>query len=102
MTQHDLFSNPNRALRSSYPLVVLLQAGIVDSTTQVVAPLIVLSARVPNSRLLPLVEHDGATYVVMFGLITHLSARLLCHAVGSIAQYRDDLTHALDWLFFGI
>jgi hypothetical protein len=28
--------------------------------------------------------------------------RFLRHPVGSIAQYREDLTRALDWLFFGI
>jgi hypothetical protein len=39
---------------------------------------------------------------VLFNLITNLSGRLLRHPVGSIAQYRDDLTRALDWLFFGI
>ncbi len=32
----------------------------------------------------------------MFGLITQLPARFLCNTVGSIAQYRDDLTRALD------
>jgi toxin CcdB len=101
-TQHDLFANPNRAARSSYPFVAILQASVVGGQTQVVAPLIVVSARVPRSRLLPIVEHDGATYAVMLGLISHLSARLLPHPVGSIARYRVDLVRALDWLFFGI
>jgi hypothetical protein len=113
-TQHDLFANPNRAARSSYPFVAILQAGPVlqaspvlqagpvGGQTRVIAPLIVVSARVPRSRLLPIVERDGAPYAVMLGLITHLSAQLLRHPVGSIDRYRDDLTRALDWLFFGI
>jgi hypothetical protein len=50
----------------------------------------------------PIGQHDGQNYAVLFNLITHLSARLLCHPVGSIARCRDDLTRALDWLFFGI
>jgi hypothetical protein len=100
--QHDLFANPNRRIISAYPLVVALQANVVEGQTQVVAPLISLSTAVPKSRLLPIVDHDGAGYAVAFGLITHLSSRLLRHPVGSIARYRDDLTRALDWLFFGI
>jgi hypothetical protein len=73
-----------------------------DGQTQVVAPLISVSARIPTSRLLPIVDHDGARYAVAFGLITHLSSRFLRHPVGSIARYRDDLARALDWLFFGV
>jgi hypothetical protein len=53
-------------------------------------------------RLLSVVEQASLRYAVMFGLITHLSARIVRHQVGSIAHYRDDLTRALDWLFFGI
>jgi toxin CcdB len=102
MTQHDLFTNPNRTIRSVYPLIVLLQARVVDGQTQVVAPLIRESAAVPKSRLLPIIDFDGTKFAVAIGLITHLSIRLLRHPVGSIAQYRDDLSRALDWLFFGI
>ena len=102
MTQHDLFANPNRRIRSAYPFLVLLQARVVGGETQVVAPLIAVSPRTPESRLLPIVDHEGARYAVMLGLISHLSGRLLRHPVGSIAHYRDDLTRALDWLFFGI
>jgi toxin CcdB len=102
MTQHDLFANPNRKIRAAYPLIVLLQARVADGETQVVAPLIRDSVAMPKSRLLPIVDHDGTKFVVAFGLITHLPGRLLRHPVGSIAQYRDDLSRALDWLFFGI
>jgi hypothetical protein len=35
-------------------------------------------------------------------LITHLPGHLLRHPVGSVAKFRDDLSWALDWLFFGI
>jgi hypothetical protein len=35
-------------------------------------------------------------------LLGLVPARFLRHPIGSIAQHRDDLTRALDWLFFGI
>jgi hypothetical protein len=61
-----------------------------------------VAARGLTTRLVPIVQHDGGNYAALFNSITHLSARLLRHPVGSIARYRDDLTRALDWLFFGI
>ena len=100
--QHDLFANPNRRERQSYPLIVDLQANAVEGQTRVVAPLTPVKAQTPNTRLAPIVTHDGQQYAVFMNLMTNLSGRLLRHRVGSIAHYRDDLTRALDWLFFGI
>ena len=102
MTRHDLVANPNSRMRMTYPFLVLLQASVVGDETHMVAPLAAVSPRTPHIRLLPIVDHEGARYAVMLGLISHLSGRLLRHPVGSIAHYRDDLTRALDWLFFGI
>ena len=101
--QHDLFVNPSRQARTVYPLVVGLQADIVEGDTRIVAPL-TTTAMVPNppARLLPLVSHDGRDYVVMMRLMATLPGRLLGQSVGSIAQYRVEITRALDWLFFGI
>jgi hypothetical protein len=95
--QHDLFVNPGRRTRAIYPLVVVLQADVVDADTRIVAPL-TTTIIVPNppTRVLPLVSHAGRDYVGV------LPARQLRQPVGSIARYRDDITRALDWLFFGI
>src|SRR3954451_7797728 len=100
--QHDLFDNPSRRLRSLYPLIVALQANVVGGESEMIAPLKPVTHSTPNSRLLPIVEHGGCRYAAIFSLMTTLPVRLLRHPVGSIAQYRDDLTRALDWLFLGI
>jgi hypothetical protein len=102
MTQHDLFANPNRRIRSSYPLIVVLQPRVVDGKTRVVAPLIPAVAGIPVSRSLPVVEHKRQLYAVAVELVTNLPARVLRHPGGSIAGYRDDLIRAIDWLFCGI
>jgi mRNA-degrading endonuclease toxin of MazEF toxin-antitoxin module len=82
---------------------VVLQADVVAADTRIVAPLATTVIKpAPLSRALPLVPHDGRDYVVMMRLIGVLPARQLRQPVGSIAHYRDDLTRALDWLFFGI
>jgi hypothetical protein len=100
--QHDLFQNPNRRERVGFPLIVALQADVAEGAYQVVAPLTAVTMRTPQSRLVPIVEHDGSLYAVVFNLITNLPVRMLRHPVGSIARYRDDLTLPLDWLFFGV
>lgn len=101
--QHDLFANPSRGGRAVYPLVVVLQADVVEADTRIVVPLTATSnAPTPRSRALPLVSHDGREYAVLMRLMGVLPARLLRQSVGSVAHYRDDITRALDWLFFGI
>ena len=100
--QHDLYANPNRRERLGFPLLVELQANIAAGAYRVVAPLTSVNAGTPVNRLVPVIEHDGRKYAVLFNLITNLSARVLRQPVGSIAHYRDDLSRALDWLFFGV
>ena len=101
--QHDLFVNPNRRARSIYPLLVVLQADVVEGDGRIVAPLTTTAiVPAPPRRVMPLISHDGRDYVVIIRLLGFLSVRHLGGPVGSIAQYRDDITRALDWLFFGI
>jgi hypothetical protein len=45
-----------------------------------------MSPNTPLSRLVPIVEHNGCHYTILFNLMTNLSSRLLRHPVGSIAQ----------------
>jgi toxin CcdB len=84
-----------------FPLIVELQANIAEGAFRVVAPLTAVTAGTPINKLVPIIEHDSEHFA-LFNLITNLSSRLLRHPVGSIAHYRDDLSRALDWLFFGI
>jgi hypothetical protein len=44
----------------------------------------------------------GRHYAVALPLISSLPRNQLRRTVGSLAQYREDLTRALDWMFFGI
>jgi hypothetical protein len=99
--QHDLYANPNHRERLGFPLLVDLQANVVEGAYRVVAPLTSVTAGTPVNRLVPIIEHDGQKYAVLFNLITNLSAHVLRQPIGSVARYRDDLSRALDWLFFG-
>ena len=53
-------------------------------------------------RLLPIVQHDGAEFLIALELMTSVPVSVLRARLGSIAQYRDDITRALDWLFTGV
>jgi hypothetical protein len=53
-------------------------------------------------RLLPIVQHDGSEFLLALELMTTVPIRVLRQNLGSIAQYRDDITRALDWLFTGV
>jgi len=99
--QHELFLHPNKRAGLSYPLIVVLHADVAEGEERVVAPLTGAIAG-PRSRMRPLIRHDGHDFVVLMRLLGLVPIRLLRHPVGSIASYRDDLTRALDWLFFGI
>ena len=101
--QHDLFVNPNRRARGVYPLVVVLQADVVEAETRIVAPLTTTQVvPKPPTRILPLVSHGGHDYVVILRLVGVLRTRELGQPIGSIASCRDDISRALDLLFFGI
>ena len=99
--QHKLFVHPNKHARASYPFVVVLQADVAEGAERIVAPLSRAGAE-PPSRMRPLILHEGLGFIVFMRLLGLLPLGLLRQPVGSIAQYRDDLTRALDWLFCGI
>jgi hypothetical protein len=48
------------------------------------------------------VSHGGHDYVVIMRLVGVLRTRELGQPIGSIASCRDDISRALDLLFFGI
>lgn len=101
--QHDLYVHPDRRLRRHYPFLVDLQSAISADRHRIVAPLspVSLTGSTP-ARIRPIIQHDGEHYSVMMGMMHTTPVRILRHTVGSIAPWRDDITLALDWLFFGL
>lgn len=102
--QHELFVNPERAARRIYPLVVALHADVALDSRCIVAPLVrrVDVGLLHSPKVTPPVRHDGGDYVVMLTMISTLPTKALRQAVGSIGDWRDDITRGLDWLLWGI
>ncbi len=102
--QHDVFANPVSLTRRAFPFLAVLQADLAgDGRGRIVAPLAPRSA-MPGAvgRLLPIVEHDGAQFLLALELMTSIPRDALRQKLGSIAAHRDDITRALDWLFTGV
>jgi hypothetical protein len=102
--QHDLFANPADRTRRGFPFIAVLQADIAgEGRGRVVAPL-APRRLMPGAvgRLLPIVRHDDVEFLLALELMTTVPISALRQRLGSIAQYRDDVTRALDWLFTGV
>jgi toxin CcdB len=102
--QHDLFANPGARTRRAFPFIAVLQADLAgEGRGRVVAPLAPRQA-MPGAvgRLLPIVRHDGTEFLLALELLTSVPVSALQHRLGSIAQHRDDIIRALDWLFTGV
>jgi toxin CcdB len=104
ITQHDVFSNPTRQTRATYPLLVVLQSDYVEGESRVVAPLRLRehAPTPPVNRAVPIVTVDGRQYALALPQIASIDTSRLRARVGSIAAFHDDITRALDWLFFGL
>lgn len=103
-TQHSVFTNPAPRTRAAFPFVVVLQADLsAKGPGRIAAPMLPRSAvRGAVGRLLPLVTLDGQEYLVALELIATASLKSLGKPIGSIAECRDQITRALDWLFTGV
>jgi toxin CcdB len=102
--QHDLFANPAVRTRHAFPFIVVLQADIAgEGRGRIVAPLAPRRS-MPDAvgRLLPIVRHNDTEFLLALELMTTVPVTALRQRLGSIAQHRDDIARALDWLFTGV
>jgi len=102
--QFDVFQTPSAAARRRFPYIVVLQSDLADSGRErTVAPLAPhVDVAGVAGRLTPVVSIDGSVHVVMVHLMTTAWASDLRRPVANIAEHRERLTLALDYLFFGI
>ncbi|WP_264715019.1 CcdB family protein [Limobrevibacterium gyesilva] len=102
--QHDVFANPAPRSRGPFPFIAVLQADLAEEGRgRIVAPMAPRSG-MPTAagRLLPVVQHAGAEYLLAVELMTSIPKAELRRPLGSIAAHRDQITRALDWLFTGV
>jgi toxin CcdB len=101
----DIFENPNPRTVRTVPYLMVLQSELLDGlATQVVVPLVkplALGGKAA-ARLNPIVSIDGEDVVMLTQQVGAVATRSLTKRVGNVADHREAIVGALDFLFSGI
>jgi toxin CcdB len=103
MRQFDVLDNPIPRARRTLPFVMILQSDLAETGRErVVAPLAPSTAMPPLAgRLIPIVTLGDADYALLVPSLTAMPVADLRHAVANLADERDRIMAALDYLFIG-
>jgi toxin CcdB len=103
VAQFDVFENPNRAARSTFPYVIVVQSDVSSNNkTMIVAPIAPRAkAPVADRAVLP-VEIDGEPYAVLMYGLAALPIQLRAKPVAQLPDIRDQLPRAIDYVFLGM
>ena len=104
MAQFEVYLNPNTKSAQAVPYLLDVQSDFLSGfSTRVVVPRVpVESAGKSAQPLHPQFQIDGAHMVMMTELLAAVPKIALGAAVTSMAQHRDDIIPALDFLITGI
>ena len=104
MAQFSVYRNRNARSKNTYPLLVDVQSDLLeDLQTRVVIPLSKATGltRRPVGQLMPLIDFEESTYVLMTPQLAGIPRNELGPPAGSLARNRDTLLAALDFLLTG-
>jgi len=104
MPQFEVFANPVTRSRASYPFVVVLQSDVArGGRERAVAPVAPRAAfPIVAGRLTPIMSIECEEFVLLVTSVTTIPVQSLGRAVTSLADRRDDILAAIDFLFFGV
>jgi toxin CcdB len=103
MRQFDVLDNPIPRARRALPFVAILQSDLAETgRDRVVAPL-APSAALPTlaGRLIPIVKVENRDYALLVPSLTALPVTDLRRVVANLADDRQRIVAALDYLFMG-
>jgi toxin CcdB len=102
MAQFDVVANPDADESTYRPYLVVLQSDLVSGlASTVVAPLVPRDQMKGASRMNPIVNVDGQEFWLATHELFAVDRRMLRKAVASLAQERDAIITALDFVFTG-
>ena len=104
MPQFTVYRNKDARSKSTYPLLVDIQSDLLDDLqTRVVIPLTkaVALTKKPLTHLTPGLAFDGEEYVLMTPQLAGIARTELGAAVGSLANERQRIIAAMDFLLTG-
>lgn len=104
MAQFSVYRNKNPRTKATFPLLVDVQSELLEPlVTRVVIPLTRTSAltRKPVSHLTPQISFGGDTYLLMTPQLAGINRTELGVLAGSVAQDRQVILAAVDFLLTG-
>lgn len=104
MAQFTVYKNKNPRSKTTYPLLVDVQANLLDELqTRLVIPLTKAPAltKKPITRLTPPLNIGSEQYVLMTPQLAGIARSELGSAVGNVADQRSAIVAALDLLITG-
>src|SRR5262249_16377691 len=100
--QFDGVANPDPIEAEHKPYLVVLQSDLVSGlTSTVVAPLVPRGEMRGASRLNPLLPVEGHEYWLATHELFAVDQRMLRGSVAMLADHRDAIIAALDFIFIG-
>lgn len=104
MAQFTVYRNKNARTKSTFPLLVDVQSNLLeDLQTRVVIPLTKATAltRKPVDHLTPILKFEDEAYVLMTPQLAGIARKELGAASGTLAEHRDVILGAMDFLLTG-
>jgi len=104
MAQFTVYRNKSSRTKAVFPFLVDVQSDLLDELqTRVVIPLSKLASltKKPIGQLMPLVRFEGETYVLMTPELAGIARSDLGAPAGTLAQRREAILAAMDFLLTG-
>jgi len=105
MSQFDVYNNPSKATRSTYPYIIDVQSHLISGiATRIVIPLVRLRyfENEKMQGLTPEIEYKGESLLLLTPQISSIPTTALKTPIGSLEHYRREIISALDFAITGI
>ncbi len=104
MGQFAVYKNKNSRTKSSFPFLVDVQSDLLEALqTRVVVPLTKVAGltKKPVSHLTPSIKFDGDAYILLVPQLAGIARSDLGAQAGSLADQRQAILAAVDFLLTG-
>jgi toxin CcdB len=104
MAQLSVYRNKNARTKATFPLLVDVQSNLLEELqTRVVIPLTKATAltRRPLDQLTPILKFEDDAYVLVTPQLAGIARKELGAPSGTLAEHRDVILGAMDFLLKG-
>ena len=103
MAQFDVYENQNSRTNKFIPYLLDVQTELLDELqTRVVVPLSLNNNQKPISGLIPLLNINSSSYLMLTPQLAGINKKELGSAIANLTSARQDIINALDFLLTGV